>query len=546
VPAAFEKWFRRDHPVGVTAATADGRFVAAADSGPVDLFGPTGMTVVPVEGKPNQWVHRAIPNPTWPQRINSQSPDSSLGHVYDLEFSRDGERLAAGCEGGLAVWQVRKHIIEDTPRYMLYLHLLIHCGNVTSVALHPEGKLVATVGREVRLWSCPDGRPVASLPLPRGATQVEFSADGQLLLAISGRQAVLGWPVGDTPEKRRLLGQRGSGVPTVAFSPFPPETHGVGVPGVAFSPDGRTLASVSKDMVVRLWDPATGQLLHHSWGHNAEIEAVAFSSDGRLLATGDFGGAVYVWNAADLTEYVFSRPSDPLSLPASQRNEPPGQVWRLQFDAAGEQLAAGGEKGVVVWSVRRAGKGLDVRRRAALATPKVYDLAFHPDGTSLAYLPKPAGGGLPAVCRLDLGAEAGRPLAVAARLQVRGLNFDPSGRLLTFVTPGGTLGRWDWEHNASMPAPPLPAFQWALSPGGRWAATPGPDNGVVVYDLDAGARVLALPPEESDVWSVAWSPDGQRLALGLSDGGITVWDLGQVCDRLADFGINAPSTRPPR
>jgi serine/threonine protein kinase/WD40 repeat protein len=541
VPAEFQEWFRAGRPTGVAAATADGSFAAAALRDVVELFGPTGMTVGPAQGNPTRLEHQPILNPTWAQRINSRA-ESSLGSVYDLEFARDGSYLAAGCEGGLAVWRIHGMIVGGVPRFTLLLYSLIRCGNVTSVALHPEARLVATVGREVRLWSCPDGRPIASLPLPAGATTVEFSADGQLLLAVADGRAVAGWTVGDTPEVRRLYGQRGGGVPSLRLAP-PRNNTAVGVPCVAFSPDGRSLASVSKDRTIRVWDPATGQLLRAGWGHNAEIEAITFSPDGRLMATADFDGGVYVWDAARGTE--LARPIDPYFRPA-EREQPPGQVWRLQFDASGEQLAAAGGKGVAVWSVRRGEKGLDVQRRVALTTPNVYDLAFHPGGSSLVYLAQAEKQGRGELFRLDLGAEAGRPLGVCARLQVRGLNFDPAGRLLTFVSPAGTLKRWDWDNGAAVPGPAVAACQWAPSPDGRWAAASGTDNGVAVYDLASGARGLALPPEENDVWSIAWAPDGQRLALGLSDGTVAVWDLEQVRARLADFGIDAPSTRPPR
>jgi hypothetical protein len=44
----------------------------------------------------------------------------------------------------------------------------------------------------------------------------------------------------------------------------------------------------------------------------------------------------------------------------------------------------------------------------------------------------------------------------------------------------------------------------------------------------------------------AWSPDGARLALGLADGGVIIWDTEQVRGRLAEFGTAIPSTRTDR
>ncbi len=82
----------------------------------------------------------------------------------------------------------------------------------------------------------------------------------------------------------------------------------------------------------------------------------------------------------------------------------------------------------------------------------------------------------------------------------------------------------------------------ALGPGGRWLATTTPSRATVIYDLEGGAEPLTLPEEPGDVWCLAWSADGKRLAVGRSDGGVAVWDLEQVRARLAEFGIAIPST----
>jgi WD40 repeat protein len=201
---------------------------------------------------------------------------------------------------------------------------------------------------------------------------------------------------------------------------------------------------------------------------------------------------------------------------------------------------------VAVWSVRHTERGVVAEPRATFRTSGLFDLAFHPSGSSLVYLTSDGPGRPSHLFRYDL-ARGGEPrrLDVAVRSQVHAVNFDTPGRLLTFITPDGNLGRWDWEKETSVPGADLPAFQCALAPGGRWAATSTPDRAVVIYDLDAGKRVLALPPEQSDVWGLAWAPDGQRLAVGLSDGVVAVWDLGRVRARLAEFNIEVPSMRPP-
>jgi eukaryotic-like serine/threonine-protein kinase len=429
---------------------------------------------------------------------------SPLGSIHALRFRPDGQLLVAGCEEGFLVWSVPD----------LKLLASVRGASVGSVAVHPAGHLMAlrTAFSQAELWSLDARRLLATIPFGQGAARVEFDAEGGHLLAISPAQEVrAAWPVSATPEKTLLAGHRG------------------GVTGLAFSPDGRVLATVSKDRTLRLWDARTGALRHATPSQEAAVQAVAFSADGTLVATGDWDGTLHLWDAASGSERSRCRPSRWLV-----------QVWRVRFDPSGRYLAAAGPGALVICPIDRPAAGpalcdgLVVRR-----LDHARDLAIHPDGMSLAIRTTDE-----EVFRYDLGGGVRKIAEGMSRGNVLSLEFSPDGRLLRTLNRRGELIACDWSTGAIRRGlgslGDLPMI--TLSGDGRWLATHVSPDRLVLYDLTTEREVLRLPPEANTPWCHTFSPDGTRLAVGLSDGGLAIWDLAAVRAQLAEFGIAVPST----
>lgn len=126
--------------------------------------------------------------------------------------------------------------------------------------------------------------------------------------------------------------------------------HGKWIRRVTATPDGKTVASVADDMICRLWDVATGRLIHELRGHaemtphhySSMLFACAISADGRHVATGDKVGHVNVWDIAtgdrlaELEAPVFYT-WDPV-----QRLHSIGGIRALAFSPDGSRLAVGG------------------------------------------------------------------------------------------------------------------------------------------------------------------------------------------------------------
>jgi serine/threonine protein kinase/WD40 repeat protein len=436
---------------------------------------------------------------------------SPFGGIYDFTFTPDGHGVVAGCEQGF--FYVRRPFGD---------RWCVLCGNVTSVAVSPNGRLLAIGGPRLELWSLYSSRWIASFPCPPGA-RGEFSADGSALLAVVNGKAVDGWRVSDTPERRVF--DTGAQV----FGNI--DSVGFGVPSVAFAPDGRRLVSVSKDKQVRVWDTKEGKNTTDRWlGSAAEPESVAFSPDGSRFVTGDFGGNILVW--ATSSQKLLARYGDPT----------PGQLWRVRYSPKGDRIAAAGARGVGVWRIDETAKGGAelplIRQFIPLSAEKrVIDVAFRPGGSEVVFLTEVGN-----LYALDLASEdPPRLLLRGIRGAIRSLEFDPTGNRLALITGANSFGLYHWREQRLTDSGHR-AESLALSADGRWAALAKPDQHIAIIEVATGTEILALPPEGSDIWCVAWSADGTRVAAGLSDGRVAVWNLDEVRARLEEFHTIIPST----
>jgi WD40 repeat protein len=117
--------------------------------------------------------------------------------------------------------------------------------------------------------------------------------------------------------------------------------HTAPVMRVAFSPDGTTLASVSIDKTVRLWNVASRQPIGPPMiGHTNAVFGVAFSRDGLTMASAGLDVTVQLWD-------VPSR--QPLGPPLIGH---PDSVSVVAFSPDGTTLASGGsDKTVRLWDI---------------------------------------------------------------------------------------------------------------------------------------------------------------------------------------------------
>ena len=369
---------------------------------------------------------------------------------------------------------------------------------VNDVAFSPDGTLLAVATRDntIQLRQVSDGALQDTLVGHKSwVASVAFSPGGEMLVSGSWDDTVCLWRVPDGELVRVLEG------------------HTKDVTRVAFTPDGRSVASASDDKTVRLWRASDGVLLHTLEGHEAYVKGLAISPDGEMLASSSDDGTVRLWQV-----------SDGKHLRTLEVEGRYGSNWvrGVAFSPSGEMLATGSwDKSVRLWNVSDGG----VIWRLDEHTGPVTGVVFSPDGEVLLSTSDDD------TVRLWQAAD-GAPLHTLEGFTdpVEYVAFSPDGTTLAAAASYNTVqlravDGVDWRvltNDAGDTA------GLAFSPDGELLAAASWSE-IDFWQIRDGSLLRALKRDQIDgVKSVAFSPDGAVLAVGLLDGGVQLW---QVSDR---------------
>lgn len=255
-----------------------------------------------------------------------------------------------------------------------------------------------------------------------------------------------------------------------------------GIYSLAFSPDSKHLASGGD--AINVWDVGSGSLLRRLTNAVSYDLKANFSPDGQIFVSVGYRGNIHFWDANNWS-YVGETPGP---TPAGTPSERPSAI--------AQELSPDGRTLAVTWRDK---------------SVRLYDLATRKERLSL-----------PGITN-----------------NIVTLTFTPDSQ--TLITGGPRLRFWRVADGQELASYNRSSLRVLVSPDGRFLAQANAKYEVQLLDLATMTQRFTFLAHKDEIYGLAFSMDSKTLATASWDGTVRLWHVAsglQLMTLKGSFGLN--------
>ena len=386
---------------------------------------------------------------------------------------------------------------------------------VKGLAFSPDHKtLLIARPSELTFLDMAKGKLIQKFNAPQGQTgnftQATFSGDGKQVISGDSDGVLIFWDTISASVLRTI------------------RAHAGAITCIALSSDGTRVATAGEDRRVKVWDLVSGRELLTLSGHTAAVTCIAFSSDGSSLASGS--------KTPDSTVKLWSLSTGTLTLTLPGHS--PVNVNSIAFTPDGRGLiSAGNDRQIRIWNTKTGQMVNKLTGHSAEVASVVfshsgeYFFSASNDQTIRAWPAKP-------------GRRAFTLRGHLTGVTTMALSADDA--YLATASWDGVVKIWDATRApgaiTTEPGEGLKYTAMAFSlDSERIVAAVGPNNTLRIINAITGSEEGTWSAGTEKIVSVAFSPDGHRIASVSENGTVKLWEPASARE-VASFSAGDAST----